>query len=108
MAKITHPLHSLSASGTIGRAVSFRATKSGSVATAKPKTYAQTSAAQLLQQQMMRDARAAFLTLTTADKNKWHAVAVVRRSNTWATFFAEYCYQNIIAPAMPLIPEAVL
>ncbi|MFA5825508.1 MAG: hypothetical protein WC825_05995 [Gallionellaceae bacterium] len=108
MAKIIHPLHSLSASGTIGRTLSFRATLGGAVATSKAKSYPQTSAAQLINQQAMRDARAAFLTLSVADKNKWHAVAVVRRSNTWATFFAEYQYQMIVAPAMPLIPEAIL
>lgn len=108
MAKIIHPLHSLSASGTIGRTLSFRATRGGSVATSKAKSYPQTSDAQIAQQELMIAARAAFLTLGPEDLNLWRAVAVARRSNTWTAFFAEYNYQNVVEPDLPLIPEAML
>ena len=108
MAKIKHPLHSISASGTIGGAISFRATARGAVAANTPQPYAQKSSAQLANQQRMSEARAAFKTLSTADRGHWQTLASKYRRSAWACFFAEYQYQFTQTPNMPLIPEANL
>jgi hypothetical protein len=105
MAKITNPLHSLAASGTVGGTFSFRQTSRGSVCTKKAHSYPQTSEAQLLNQQKMRDARAAYLTLNATDLSYWQQLASTRRRSKWLCFFAEYIYQNIEPPNAPLIPD---
>ena len=108
MAKITSPLMSLSASGTVGKIAAFRSTKGGAVCALKPNPYAQNSAAMLANQQRMRDAHTAFLTLTEQERGWWQQVADARQYGLWPAFFAEYNYQMIVAPAMPLIPEPSL
>lgn len=108
MAKVTNPLHSLNASGTVGKLAAFRSTAAGSVCAMKPDSYRQASAAQLENQQMMIDARAAFLTLSPADLGHWNARAAAIHNTAWPTFFAEYQCQQIVAPNMPLIPEPTL
>lgn len=104
MAKIHGPLMSLSVSGTVGKIASFRATKGGSVCAMKPNSYAQNTLTMLSNQQRMRDARTAFSTLSAQDLGYWQLVATARRNNVWPTFFAEYNYQMVVAPDLPLIP----
>jgi len=108
MAKILNPLQSLAASGSIAGGLTFRQTKRGSVATTTPKPYLQTSPAQLANQQIMLDARAAFLTLSVTDAGLWQSLALTRKRSAWSCFFAEYHYQNIQTPNAPLIPETIL
>jgi len=108
LAKVFGPLHSISASGTVGHAVSFRATTAGAVVTSKARSYQQNSSAQLANQQRMLDARDAFRTLDSTDLTDWRAVGLARRCSAWAAFFAEYQYQYVQAPGLPLIPEPTL
>lgn len=108
MAKIKNPLMSISAAGTIGKTIAFRATKSGSVAAMKPHCYCQQSPNELLNQQVMKNARAAFLTLDTADKADWKKLEIARLMPSWNLFFTEYQTQQITPPNMPLIPEPFL
>jgi hypothetical protein len=108
MAKITSPCHSLSASGSLAGVITFRQTKGGSVATVTPHPYPQTSQAQLTNQQVMRDARAAFLSISATDAGHWHTLALTRKRSAWSCFFSEYHYQHIQPPNAPLIPEAIL
>ena len=108
MAIVKQPLHSLSASGSIGGAVSFRATAGGAVCTMKAKKYPQQSTAQLTNQARMQAARVAFRGLATADRNLWQLLATKYRRSAFACFFAEYQYQVVQAPNVPLIPEANL
>lgn len=108
MAKIRGPLHSLSASGSIGGALSFRATGTGSVCAKKPQPYAQRAQEQLLNQARMSAARTAYGTLTTTDREHWQAYATARGGSAWSCFFAEYQYQFCSDDTMPLIPEPYL
>lgn len=108
MVKVTAPLHSIAVSGSIGKLITFRQTKGGSVATIKPSPYPQTSVPMLENQQSMRDARAAFLTLSTADRALWQELAVARSMPAWNLFFTEYKIQVISPPNAPLIPEPYL
>jgi hypothetical protein len=105
VAKITHPLHSISVSGSIGRTVSFRATQNGSIATIKAKKYSQQSPAEIANQLIMKNARTAFLTLDAQDLNFWQQLANKYHRSAWVCFFTEYQFQQIQPPAMPLIPE---
>ena len=108
MAKVTHPLHSLSASGSIGGVVTFRNTKAGAVATGTPQPYPQTAPAQLIQQARMKTARLAWHQLNAADLRNWKKVGSKYGRSAWVSFFAEYQYQNVAAPGAPLIPEVNL
>lgn len=105
MAKVTNPLMSISASGTVGKIAAFRTTKGGFVCALKPKSYAQNSIAMLINQQRMSDARTSFKTLSDQDRGLWQQVATYRNYNLWPAFFAEYNYQMIVYPNMPLIPD---
>jgi len=108
MAKIINPLHSLSASGTVGKIASFRATIGGAVCTRKARKYKTTTPLQEENKQRMRDARKAFLHLSTTDRIFWQQRATALKGAVWPIFFAEYQFQNVIAPAFPLIPEPYL
>ena len=108
MAKIKNPLQSLAASGSIKGGITFRQTSRGSVVTATPKPYQQTSPAQLTNQQRMRDARTTFMALSSTDAADWQLLANKYRRSSWVCFFAEYQYQNIETPNAPLIPEPYL
>lgn len=108
MAKVFAPLHSLAASGSIGKVISFRATSKGAVVTSKPQPYRQSSPAMLENQQRMIDARATFKALSAADRNHWNALATARGRTPWFSFFTEYQIQFIQAPGAPLIPAPFL
>jgi len=108
MAKLVGPLHSLSASGSVGKMHGFRTTKAGAVCARVPSPYKQHTPNMLTNQQTMRDARSAFLSLSVMDLTRWQARATAIRLGLWQTFFTEYRYQRIAPPAMPLIPEPSL
>lgn len=108
MAKVKHPLHSISASGSIGGALSFQQHRTRSVVTSKPRSYAANTAAQLENQQRMRDAKIAYDALNAQEKIWWNDLAIKYGRSAWACFFAEYQYQQVEAPGAPLIPEVNL
>lgn len=108
MVKVTAPLHSIAVSGSIGGIITFRQTAGGSVATVKPRPYPQKSSPMLENQQSMRDARTAYLALSTADRALWQELAVARSKPAWCLFFMEYKIQVIAPPDAPLIPEPYL
>jgi len=108
VAKVRNPLHSISASGSIGESLSFRATRGGSVAAHKPKPYPQSSPNMIANQQRMVAARAAFIALSPTDLQHWQATADARGRPVWLEFFFEYQIQFITAPGAPLIPQPYL
>ena len=108
MAKITGPLMSISASGSIGKVLGFRATPSGAVVARCPAPYPQNTPNMLLNQKRMRDARATFKELNIIDAADWQALGMKYRMSAWAEFFKEYQAQNIMHPAAPLIPALYL
>jgi hypothetical protein len=108
VAKVRHPLHSISASGSVGGVVTFRNTKAGAVVTAKPKSYKAETPAQLVQQARMKAASATWKTLNAADRKSWQTVGKKYGRSAWFSFFAEYQFQNVTAPGAPLIPEVNL
>jgi hypothetical protein len=108
MAKVSCPLHSISASGSIGRVLSFRACQNGSVATRKALPYAQISTIEKLNQQRMKDAQAAFKLLSPADLQRWQTLVAGTGKSAWVYFFKMYQTQNIDPPNTPLIPEITI
>lgn len=108
MAKTKGPLFSLSASGTIGKLISFRMGKTGPEVTKKPHPKTQPSEQQAIERQRMKDARAGFLTLSGEDLTNWQALATVKNRPTWNVFFQEWQRQQVEAGQMPLIPDATL
>lgn len=108
MARIKNPLFSLSASGSIGKVVAFRATRFGSVCAFSPSSYSQNTENMLINQQAMINARSAFNTLSVVDLASWASRANAINKDVWPCFFSEYRLQRVTAPNMPLIPEAHL
>jgi len=108
MAKIFAPLHSVSASGSIGGVLTFRASRQGSVATKKAQSYRQVSQNELLNQGRMIDAKASYLLLSEVDRARWAALAAPYGFSGWVYFFKMYQTQNIDPPNAPLIPEITI
>jgi hypothetical protein len=105
MAKVTGPLLSISASGSLGKHMTFRAGRSGVVLTRHVKKYAQTSELQLMQQQYMIAMAEIWRDLPANEKTLWEAVGKKRRCTGWAAYWAECNYQFVEYPTNPYIPD---
>jgi hypothetical protein len=88
--------------------LSFRACKSGSVATRKALSYSQVSAGELINQARMKNAQEAFTLLSTEDRARWQALVAGTGKSAWVYFFKMYQSQNIDPPNAPLIPEITM
>ncbi len=75
MARITHPLHSLAASGSIGSRLTFSRVKSGGVVKNWSKPTDRKTAAQLAQRAAYQSGIAYWKTLTTAQKLLYNTTA---------------------------------
>lgn len=105
MAKVTGPLLSLAASGTVSGLVSFRMGRKGAEVTKKPHPRTPPTTQQTIERQRMRDARTAFKALSNADLANWQAWATFKGRPVWMAFFAEWQAQQIEAGQAPLIPD---
>lgn len=108
MAKVSQPLFSFSATGTVGGMVSFRSTGGPHVAKRKPSAYSQDTAAMRANQQRMKDARTAFKALDADTLAAWRQTAAQYNKETWTYFFTQYQYQLITAPDAPQVPETYI
>jgi hypothetical protein len=108
MAKVRSPLFSLAASGSIGGLISFRSNKERATARLKPRSQPQQSEGALLNQQRMKNAAAAFSSLTQAQQIEWSALGISRGKPSWQIFFEQYQAQYITPPSLPEIPEITL
>lgn len=107
MARITGPLFSLAAAGTVGKTLQFRRSAEVQLVQLHPYQPPSASDLQVICRDRMRAARAAWLALSDGDRTLWHYIAHKRRLTDWVCFFAEYQYQNIQAPGAPLIPSDI-
>lgn len=86
MAKITHPLHSLAASGSIGHRLTFSNVKIGSVVKNWSKPTDRKTAAQLAQRTAYQAGIADWKTLTTEQHELWNTTAQQERMTGFNLF----------------------
>jgi hypothetical protein len=107
MAKITAPLFSISASGTIGKKVTFRATKHGNRAGKPPVPSPSATIPQQFNRQQMRDAAVTWYLLDQPDRDEWQLYGAPVDRSGWVAFFTEYVIQQCQPPEFPLVPATV-
>ena len=104
MTRCTGPLFSISASGSLAKLVTYRATARGSIAQSPPVPRAAPSPAQLSERARCRAYAGAWISLDAGAKDAWRSLATARFSNPYLEFFREATVQQIVPPAVPLIP----
>lgn len=104
MAKVTGPLFSLSASGSVAGKLTIRNTRHGFTAVHKTTPHDPATQFQLIERQTMRDAAAAWNTLDPEIKLIWNSSAIPTIKSGWMDFFQEWKTQRIAAGSLPLIP----
>lgn len=104
MAKVTGPLFSFGASGSVAGKLTFRANDRYFVAQRPPIPTGAPSSWQLLERQSMRNAAAAWASLSNNDRAIWGNSSVATIRSAWMSFFLEWKTQRVHAGALPLIP----
>lgn len=104
MAKVKNPLHSLQASGSIGKKLTFRTTPGASVAQRHAVPTGQPSSNQIRVRQKFKDAQTTWLALDSFTRTSWINLALGKGQQGSKLFTKEYIRQNIAAPNLPKIP----
>lgn len=95
---------SLNAAGTIAGCLTYRTTNRVNVAQVQTFRSQFATAAQVLNRASYREAAAAWRTIDTATRNKWHTKAAALSLPPFAAFAQEWKRQQITAPNLPLLP----
>lgn len=104
MAKVQGPLMSISASGSVGKILTFRACRRGSVVQLLSAPTGAPSAAQQSERARMQDARAAYRALTAPERIEWQTLAIARALPAWPLYWQEWQFQHSAAGRPPRIP----
>lgn len=104
MPKVTGPLFSLRASGTLKGALTFGTQSGLNVVRARitprdPRTIAQVS-----QRARVADIADAWHGMTAGDRADWQAAASTNQMNGYAYFVRQYHLQDVTPPNIPSIP----
>lgn len=107
MAKVTAPLFSATASGTVGRKLTYRNTQQGAVVQrpaipSKPATFAQGA-----ERTRFTAAMAAWAALGSTPRGEWQAAAAHWSMRADMLFTREYLLQQVTGSALPLIPSII-
>lgn len=105
MPKVTGPLLSLSASGSVGKVLTFRATAHGFIVQRTPQNIVSHTTWQQIERQTMRDAAAAWAALDANDKTIWNSNSLPTIRSGWMSFFMEWKAQRVSPGEYPLIPS---
>lgn len=104
MAKTTNPLFSFAATGTLAGALAFRQTAGRNIAQRTPQTIPRPSTTQSAERALWADAAAIWRTLDAETRTEWLELAAQRGKPSFAVFAGEYRLQQIVPPALPLVP----
>lgn len=105
MPKVTGPLFSFSASGSVAKVLTFRTTRHGFVVQRTPQNIVSRTEWQLIERQTMRDAAAAWAALDANDRQIWNSNSLPTIRSGWMSFFMEWKAQRIQPGKFPLIPS---
>jgi hypothetical protein len=104
MAKTTHPLFSLAATGTIAGALAFRQSAGAAIAQRTSSRKPNATTDQTTCRDAWRLAAAAWRAIDAPTRAEWIALAATRSRPPFAQFAMEWRIQRIEPPALPLIP----
>lgn len=102
--RVTFPLMSISASGTLAKKLTFRATKRGPMVSAWGKPDKAPSNAQRRNRDRLKAIAALWNDLDETTREKWISQAAYVSKNPWLLFANECYLQNVFPPALPKIP----
>lgn len=105
MPKVTGPLLSITASGTVAGLLCFRHTKAGPVVQKKPAGHNSRSQWQGLERDSMQAAAAAWRTLDPRIKTIWGNNSLPTSRSAYMSFFMEWKVQQVQPGDLPLIPS---
>ncbi len=97
MAKITNPLMSVTAQGTLGKAITFRKTNAGAVAHRYPKIGVSNSTAQQAQREKYQDGCTEWNGLDDSERLTWDIIAEPKQISGFNAFMAAW----LLAPPPP-------
>jgi len=104
MATVIGPLFSLAASGTYREEFVFRTGAGKTTVSKRPKITAERSMAQKAQTQKVLEMQAGWASLSPALKNSWSFNAQSWGRTGYTHFWGQWFAQNIVPPALPVIP----
>lgn len=105
MAKVTAPLMSVSASGTVAKLITFRQTGAGSICQLPPIPRKPPSQPQQAERARFAAALHAWRDLDQQTRDIWSARGIVFARQPVVLFASEYLLQNCQPPRLPLVPS---
>jgi hypothetical protein len=108
MPKVTGPLFSIAASGSVAGLLTFKQTTHGAVCTVKPANDRTRTTRQATERDRMKAAAVAWHGLDNDTRTIWQSNSLPTIKSAWMCFFHEYVAQQIIAPNLPRIPGTFL
>lgn len=104
MAKVTGPLFSFAASGSIANLLTMEQRAHGTTARRKPISTGNPTAPQVAERTRCKDAAAAWKITTAPIKQEWRTLAQTRQKPVFAVYLQEWNAQHIAALGAPQIP----
>ena len=104
MAKLTGPLFSMGAHGSIGAKLTIRRNRGSHTAVSTPTPTGPASQRQLEQRQVWRNARAQWHALPAPARAAWTNTAVSWGLPAFALWAREYALQQCEPPTLPQLP----
>jgi hypothetical protein len=104
MARVVGPLYSVTASGTLGKNLTFLPGVTTHTVRFKPSRPLNRTTAQQLHGARVADCRASWRQQSPATRTDWSARAVFMHLTGPALWFREWFSQNIYPPSTPAIP----
>lgn len=108
MPKVTGPLFSIAASGSVARLLTFKMTAHGPVCTKTPQDLNSRSTGQAKERDRMQAAALAWQGLDDDTRTIWQSNTVPTIKSAWMCFFHEYVAQQVRPPNLPRIPATFL
>ena len=104
MAKVTGPLFSFGASGTVGKKLTYRATKRGAVVQTRPIPSKPANSNQIRERSRFSEAMATWKTLDAPTRAKWVTVGLRSAIPAYKAYTRQYIIQQSTPDKLPLIP----
>lgn len=104
MAKVSAPLFSLGASGTVGDVLTFNQSNTAPVCRRKPTGYKPATIPQAVCRQRCSDAAAHWRSLDAPSRAEWVAVAALSGANVFTKYLLEWNAQGSTPAAPPFLP----
>ncbi len=104
MAKVSGPLFSIGASGTIADLLTFNPSQQATVVRLRPAHYPPPTTPQQIIRQRMKDAATAWATLTPTERAEWALIAANSGKLPFAKYLIEWNAQSSTLANPPNIP----